>query len=279
MTSFDFQSYIARRKPLSKGFHLDFQNYAYDEDMRRLRQLTQFSWAKQAFVWGLQAWKLAERSRIFKSGRPIANDARASRLWLECCRHFDVSPSEVIIMPKQTTYFEAYGDDKEVFFALSADALGLPSSALRFVFGCGIGAQSNGHIPLQTLHRFADGLSRGVTGRATAMFDHLLHWERVAAITRDRAGLLASRDISAAILAMTKEELDWNDQEILSELRRYHEGLSCDWGSRDVERRIRALERFQESELYGKDAPHPGRPKKAMDQVDEEVRGIYAIFQ
>lgn len=276
--SFDFQNYIARRKPSNKGFKLDFQNYAYDEDMRRLRQLTQYSWAKQAFIWGLQAWKLSERSRIFKSGKPIANHPRASRLWLECCRHFDLSPSAVIIIPKQENFLEAYGDEQEVFFSLSADALSLPSSALRFIFGRGIGAQCNGHIPLQTLYRFANGLSRGVTGKASAMFDHLLHWERVATVTRDRAGLLASRDMSAAILSIVKEALDWTEDEILDELRRYHEGLHCDWGRRSIEQRIQALESFHTSELYTKIAQPSGQSGKPMDQVDEEVRAIYAIF-
>ena len=83
---------------------------------------------------------------------------------------------------------------------------------------------------------------------------------------------MAARDMSAAILIIMKSELDWDDSEILREIRRYHEKRDVDWGEKFVENRVRALELFAESRIYRRTS---GRP---IAEIDESVRKIYSIF-
>lgn len=272
MQDFDFHAYVLKRRgEVSKGdFHL--QNYAYLEDIERLRQLSQRDIVRQALQLGLQAWKLARLRAIQSHSQPISSDDPTAKIWSDVCFTFRHTPLPMRLMPSQKAFIAPWGGDEGTFYTLSPAGYTLPTTALKFVFGRGIGALDNSHVPWMTLSYFIDDLTRGLWNKVTQIPDILLHWKRCAIITQDRAGLLATRDMSGAIYAILKESLDWTDTEIMSELRRYHEKRDVDWGENDVEKRIRALELFTESRIYKRSS---GRP---ISDIDADVQKLYSIF-
>ena len=267
---FDFQSYVQRRQANPQKSPIRIQNYAYIEDIEHLRHIANNDIMKQAIYLGLQAWSFAEGKRLQKKARNIDKSLeRISLTWNDVCFLFTHSPLPLKIIPIQQTLMEAYGDNEGVFFGLSPDACTLPASTLKFLFGRAIGALDNNHVPYITLQRFFDSATHGLWDIATTIPDALIHWHRSADITEDRAGTLASRDISAAILAIMRMKLDWDNDEIMREIRRYHEGLDVDWGEPEIEKRIKAIEIFMKSNIY----LHTGG--LSMQDVDDQVRKLF----
>ena len=271
-TDFDFTSYISRRKGVASQVGIRLQDYAYLEDIERMRQLSQRDFVRQGLSLGLQAWKLARMRRINANSRLIEADANVSQIWSDVCAKFRHAPLPLRIMPMQDDWIVPWGDDGGTFFTLSPRGYALPTSSMQFIFGRAIGALDNSHVPWMTITQFVDDLTHGIWNKATQIPDILLHWSRCAQITQDRAGILASRDISGAIYVIMKSSLDWGDDEIMRELRRYHNKQDVDWGENEVEKRIRAIEIFMESRIYRRTA---GR---SMRDIDEAVQELYAIF-
>ena len=272
---FDFQSYVLRQQANSSKVPVRLQNYAYIEDIERLRKLASSDLVRQAMSLGIQAWRLAQGRRVQAQSREIGRveqGERISKTWSEVCYLLGHTPLNLRLVPAQETLFEAYGEAESAFFGISGAACSLPTTTLRFLFGRGIGALDNGHVPYLTLERFLTAATRGLWTKATMIPDALLHWQRFADITEDRAGMMAARDISAAIMGMMKQNLDWDDAEIMREIRRYHEKLDVDWGTPEIEKRVKALELFTESNLYRTTG---GRP---IDQIDEGVKEIFGLF-
>ena len=270
---FDFQAYIARQKPVGAP-RVVVQNYAYVEDMRRLRQLSEVPLLSGALLKALKAWSFTDRIRIRRSSKPIKYDKRSSQIWHEVCAAMHPAEREALIIPYQKTSFEPSTDGNEPFFGLSPSCCVLPTSSMRFVFGRAIGAVVNGHVRYMTLSRFIDRLTHGFYGKATLFADALLHWQSSAAITQDRAGLLASRDFSAAMFMIMKSVLDWSDEEIMNEIRRYHAHENVDYGESDVEKRISSLEVFTKSSLYAQHCGQSTTGSLSMTEVDEKVLKI-----
>lgn len=269
---FDFSSYVARRKGNAAQTHVRMQDYAYLEDIERMRRLSQTEIARQGLALGLQAWKLARLRRINANSRLIASDDNADEIWRGVCAQFRHTPLPLRLLPTQAEWIVPQGDENGTFFTLSARGYALPTPSMKFVFGTAIGALDNSHVPWMTISRFANELTRGIWDKAAQIPDILLHWRRCAQITQDRAGILASRDISGAIYVIMKSSLDWSDDEIMRELRRYHNGQDVDWGENEVEKRIRAIELFMQSRIYRRTS---GR---SIREVDDDVQNIYAIF-
>lgn len=270
---FDFQSYVQRRQANPSKSPIRIQNYAYIKDIEHLRDIAENDILRQAVYLGLQAWQFAEGKKLQKHSKEVGKtNERISLTWNDVCFLFTHSPHTLKIVPTQKTLFEAYGNNDGVFFGLSPEACTLPNPTLKFLFGRGIGALDNSHVPYITLQRFFDSATRGLWDIATTIPDALIHWRRSAEITEDRAGIIAARDISAAIFAIMRMTLDWDNAEIMREIRRYHEGLDVDWGEPEVEKRIKAIEIFMKSNIYQHSGGLP------MNEIDEQVSKIYDIF-
>ena len=269
---FDFQSYIQRREANPMRTTARLQNYAYIDDIEHQRELSQNGLVRQAVTLGLVAWQLAEGRRLKLKSCDICKvqaDERIARAWNAVCCTFDHSSLSLKIIPNQKTLFESYGDHEGVFFGLSTQGSSLSTPALKFLFGSGMGALDNGHVPYLTLARFFDAMTRGLLEVAVQIPDALTHWRRSGRITEDRAGILSSRDLSAAMMAMMRMELDWDNAEIMREIRRYYEGLDVDWGTREIGWRVRSLEIFMKSAIY------QGGRGLSMREVDAQVKSLF----
>ncbi len=275
MPEFDFQSYVSCRRADGAHRPTRVQNYAYLEDIERQRQLADIHILHKALSIGMQAWRYTEGRRLQNQAVELNHKgvAHIVRAWADVCFGFEHDTMPIKVLPTQQSFFEAYGSDDGVFFALSGPACSLSVSQLKFLFGRGIGALDNGHVTYLTLRRFADGLTRGLVGVAEQLPEALLHWYRSAQITQDRAGLLACRDISSAIFVLMKSSLDWSDTEIMREIRRYHEKLDVDWGTDEIEKRVQALQLFASSRIYQKMGGVP------IEQIDSEVSKIFSFWK
>ena len=268
---FDFQAYVQRREanPLRKPMHI--QNYAFIEDIEHQREIAQGGLLQQAVSLGLQAWQFAEGHRLKAKSRDIGKvrgDERMAKAWAETCCTFEHQALSLKIIPSQKTIFEAYGNRDGVFFGLSPAGSTLPTNALKFLYGRGIGALDNGHVPYLTLSRFIDQSTRGLWDFAMQIPDSIIHWRRSGDITEDRAGILACHDLSVAILGIMRTELDWDNAEIMREIRRYYEGKDVDWGTPEIEQRVRALKIFMKSGIY------LGSGGISISDADEQVRNM-----
>ena len=267
---FDFQAYVAKQKPNADRAPI-VQSYAYRDDMMRLRQLNEVPLLPQAVQKAMQAWSLTERLRLRRIAKTPDSAASYARLWTETCQTFGEPTWKLSIIPDQKTFFEAYGQGTELFCGISPKGCQLPGPAIRFAMGRAIGAIANQHVPYLTLARFANRLTRGMYAIATEFVDAILHWQRYALITQDRAGLLASRDISAALFVIMASELDCPDDEIMIEIQRYHAKQDVDFGENDVKTRIQALECFAQSDLYAQACHMPTTDTLTMSEVDQRV--------
>ncbi len=267
---FDFQAYIAQQKPADAP-RVIVQDYAYVEDMRRLRQLLDVPLLPGMLKKALKAWSFTERLRLRHNAKPIKKDPRSAQIWRDVCLTLGSESHEALIIPDQKDYFTPYTDGNTLFFGLSPACCALPTNTMRFVFGRGLGAAQNDHVTYMTLAHFVNRLTRGLYSKAELLADALLHWQSSANITQDRAGLLACHDISAAIFVIMKSVLDWSDDEIMNEIRRYHAHTDVDYGESEVKTRVMALEFFAKSSLYAQACGLPTSGTLSMTNVDKEV--------
>ncbi len=286
--TFDFQQYVDLQKK-SGVASVKLSNYAYAEDMQRLRRLMDIPFLPEVMQRGLKMWSSAEHLGINKLGfnklgfiklglnnkyKSLNHVPEVAKAWQEVCAEMHVEQHEVRIIPDQKVLFTPYGDKTDVYFGISPAACALTKKPLRFVFGQGIGALANGHVPYMTLSYIADNLTGGLYGRIAMISDALFHWQQAAEITHDRAGLLAARDMSAAIYVIMKSTLSWDDEEIMMEIRRYYEHKDVDFGDRSVEIRIQALEIFAKSAFYAEALGRPSEGLPTMTEIDEQVAQI-----
>lgn len=269
MGEFDFQSYVLKRRADISQKPVTVCNYAYIEDIERTRQISRNPLIEQAAQLGLEAWKYLRARRIQKSSKAVVSGERVARVWADVCYRFHHVPLPLRILPMQKNLLDVHGGEDGVVFTLSPVALVLPNGALQFLFGRGIGALDNGHVPWLTLVGVMDGVMRGMLRVAAQVADLALHWRVSAEITEDRAGILSCRDISSAIFVLMRMNLDWGDDEIMREIRRYHEGKKVDWGCRDVALRVKALELFMGSRIY------VGSGGREIEEIDDAVKKLF----
>ena len=267
---FDFQTFVARKKPSGTPF-VRVKDYAFREDIQRLRQLSEIPLLPTILQKSLQAWNLTERLHLRHISKSVSIDRRTAACWQTVCADMGTQQHEARIIPGQKQFVVPYGDGRTLFFGLSPECCALPTAPLRFAFGCGIGAAENGHVPYITLARLADRLTHGLYDRAKTIADALLRWQQAASITQDRAGLIASRDMSAAMFIIMRSTCDWSDEEIMTEIRRFHAGQDVDFGSREAEMRIQALTLFKNSAFYAGLCNLPADQLPSMTELDNTV--------
>ncbi|MBO5752909.1 MAG: hypothetical protein J6S69_04345 [Proteobacteria bacterium] len=101
---FDFQSYVLRQQANSSKVPVRLQNYAYIEDIERLRKLASSDLVRQAMSLGIQAWRLAQGRRVQAQSREIGRveqGERISKTWSEVCYLLGHTPLNLRLVPAQ----------------------------------------------------------------------------------------------------------------------------------------------------------------------------------
>ncbi|MBX2803877.1 MAG: hypothetical protein KTR31_39745 [Myxococcales bacterium] len=113
----------------------------------------------------------------------------------------------------------------------------------------------------------------------------LSRWHRAAVITADRAGILVCRDVESAAMALMRQTLGKApelDAATFLEQRRINGGSPGKWtellaGEPWTHKRIRAMELFSRSALYGELTDQPVEDPLSMDEVNERTTTLLGV--
>lgn len=248
---FDFQAYVKRqKKPEEQDSILSLQNYAFSEDMRRLRQLYEYRAIKTLFSGIQKVWAWKERSNYLKTCEEITRGLLLET-WIEACSRFRMARPRIFWRRGMRTSFELIDDEKSTIIAFHPNILQRSFEEAQFIIGQALGALQNGHVPCLTLLSLGAPLAQGLGGVIVNQLDtYLTRWQEAAQLTRDRAGLLFSNDMEGAIACICSEHLDWDATEAHEEALRFLRGDDIDWEKAMVAQRVLALSIFWQSTYF-----------------------------
>jgi hypothetical protein len=259
------------------------QGYAYGVDVRRSRWLARSSLGNAAVRAVDRAWShLSERMReelLEAPGSPvhpdILEDLRRLRTLLRAPRPalFLLKPSVVAdrTWPPVTALGPARGGAR--WLVLDAAALeAMPPAHRRFWLASGLAHLQCGHGVFYTAHLLVE--LRKAPRSVALLRKALTPWSRVMAFSADRAGLLASEDLSQAIDALDsvtqrEAEIAWLPRPPAADIRR----VALEEFERSVVvARIRAARENESlAEISVFDLPKPKEEGDAESSPDAEA--------
>ena len=202
--NFDFQAYVAAHKdPDERTRSLSFGDYAYRGDIKHLRTLHTLAPVRVLVSGTLQLWGGWGRSAILKGAlKATPRDAqRVYDLAHRAGQRLHMLPTQVYVTGAlKNVRAQALGDRDEGFVALHTEAVrSLDDDALLFHIGRQLGHIQNDHVLFQTAAFYGDEIAGVVVRWAIrpGLFA-LNQWRQRAALTADRAGLLACQSLSVA---------------------------------------------------------------------------------
>ena len=249
--NFDFQAYVKRQKsPEHQDSIVYLQNYAFSEDMRRLRQFSEYRPVRSLIQGVQQVWTFREKPAYLRECEEITGGPMLSA-WIDACLCFRIPRQKIFWRRNIHGAFEIMGNRKENIIAFHPNILQKTLPEAQFIIGQAIGALQNGHVPGLTLLAYGSKLTHGMGEIVFRQLDGALTgWQEDACITRDRAGLLLCRNVSIAMKGICAEYLDWDEDEMDDEIRRYQQGEEVDWENIRVAQRIQAIQVFALSRFY-----------------------------
>jgi Zn-dependent protease with chaperone function len=235
---FDFQRYVARRKGAREAQVREGAAYAFPGDVRLLRTLDRLRPVQLALEETGRLWRAVARAELLGAAVRAGGDhfPQAAQAASRCAQLLHIEPPAVYVAPQPGALgVRTLGTSEDVYVVIAAGLLDrLSPEELLDTVGRECGRIQNGHVPFSTaLHYLttaASGFVRWVVTPATLT---LSAWERRAAITADRAGLLCTRSLDVSLAAMRKAATS-----------------GADGGGDALGRRARALSRFAGSAYY-----------------------------
>lgn len=257
---FDFQRYVARRKGARAAEQREGAAYAYAGDLRVRRVLARLRPVTLALEQAARLWQATARAELLATARR-ANERefpRAMTALGRAARALHVEPPPLYVTPHVELTAHTFGTDEAPQLVLHAElAETLGEAELAHVLGAELGHVQNGHVLLGTalhyLQRAPGGFLRWIVRPAVGA---LSGWARRAAVTADRAGLLASRDLAASKTA----------------LRRVAGSPRSDGQAAEVAQRGAALEVFAQGAYYHGVVGQPGDQPGGLDAEEVDAR-------
>lgn len=266
---FDFQRYVARRKGARAAEQREGAAYAYAGDLRVRRVLARLRPVTLALEQAARLWQATARAELLATA-VRANEREFPRVMTalgRAARALHVEPPPLYVTPHVELTAHSFGTDEAPQLLLHAELTEtLGDAELLHVLGAELGHVQNDHVLLGTalhyLRRAPGGFLRWIVRPAVGA---LSGWERRAAITADRAGLLASRDLAASKAVISK----------LAE-RSTSGPPRSDEASAETLRRVGALEVFAQGAYYRGVVAPPGEQAGGLDadEVDARVAHI-----
>ena len=205
---FDFQRYVERRKGAREAEQREGAVYAYGPDLRIRRVLARARPVTVALEATVKLWQSSARAELVGTSLRVTERShpRVFSAAQTAAARLHVSAPPVHASPHPAITANTFGTDDEPVVLLHASLCqGLSDLELVAVLGTEFGRLQNGGALLGTarylLHRGPDGFRRWIVGPARTALDA---WWRRAAVTADRAGLIACRDLAAAQAAVRR---------------------------------------------------------------------------
>lgn len=293
--SLDFRSYVDARKhtiPTEEtSGRTDSHAYAYVSDRTTRSAFHKGRAVEYAVSHTVRLLRTVGKSELLGSTVKVGPQQfpRIHALAQECADTLGIEVPTVYIRNNPTLNAFTYGTNDDAFILIhSALVDHLTDDELMSVIGHECGHIHNDHVVyLTTLHYLRVMAQRFVPiwVMQPALYA-LSAWSRRAEVTCDRAGLLCCKSLETSTTALAKLALGstklYEELNLEAFLEQYEEGqnsvgkfteatASHPW----LPKRIKALRKFAESELYRKHVGEDGG--LSMDQVDNEVHGIIKV--
>jgi len=210
--SIDFAAYVEERRRREAASGLDPDAYAHPSDRRARRLLAHLGPLRGAFDASVRAARETLSDLLGPSGVPLGEGGTgALRDLLDACAHsFGLGRVPAYLSEAAGPQGAAtLGTAEAPLILLRPDlAGGLEEAELLFVLGRQCGHIHCQHTPLCTLlHAVERGLQPGWGWAGAPLKASLAAWVRGATLTADRAGLLACRDLDAALRGLATAHL------------------------------------------------------------------------
>ncbi|HWM84220.1 MAG TPA: M48 family metallopeptidase [Kofleriaceae bacterium] len=296
---FDFVRYVNYRKGQVEQRERDGAAYAYSGERKLRRALTSTRPVLIAIEATTRLWKSKARRELLARST-VASDASHTGLYRASLAAGESLGLTVPGLYVATSDFPAtsatLGTDEDTVIVVNQRAAErLSEPELVALVGHELGHVQNNHVPYSTalfyLRHEALFFVRWIVQPAIMA---LKGWARRAAITCDRASLIAVRDLDAALAAMVKVEFDGDaaDQSAQAssmDVRAYLAELTEARGAVGrataifrahpfLPKRARALEVFAQSLLYHKLTGQADAGGLSADEVDAQVSELMSVF-
>ncbi len=291
----DFRSYVDSKKAKhateSEGRD-DAHAYAYVSDRNTRNAFKKGRAVEYAVSHAVRLFRTVGKNELLGSTVKVGPEQfpRVYELGVKCAETLGIETPTIYI--KNNPYLNAmtYGTNDDAFILVhSALVDHFTDEELLSVIGHECGHIHNDHVVyLTTLHLLKMMAQRFFPWMVAPAMYALTAWSRRAEVTCDRAGLLCCRDLSVSTTALAKLALGstklYDELNLEAFVEQYDEGqdgvgkfteitASHPW----VPKRIKALRKFAESQLY-REHVGQGSDGKSMEDIDEEVHGIIKVM-
>jgi Zn-dependent protease with chaperone function len=290
---FDFARYLQEKRGQLAQRARDGAAYSYAGERKVRRTLTAARPVTMAIEATTRLWRDVARAELLGSSIKVT-DQQFPRVHDAARRASDalhMKPPPIYVAP--TTWglrARALGTDDAPYIVVNADlADQLKDAELTAALGHELGHVQNGHVLYTTaLHYLTQSAVFFVRWIVQPAIMTLQAWSRRAEITCDRAALLATGDLEAALTAIIKLELGLDKGSTFSldeylkdmpdtkkgfgrygELFRAHPYLP---------KRVQALRQFADGAYFAVQTGAPPEGKPSADEVDKKVSEIIAVF-
>lgn len=295
--SFDFQRYIKERRGAEQAMAKSGASYAYPGDQKVLRALDRVTPVTLAVEASVRLWKNVARNEILGTSVKVTDRQfpELQALVHECAERLHIATPTVYVYPDVGVLnAHTFGTNEDSYIVLNGVLVDhLTTEELRFVIGHECGHIQNNHVVYMTalyyLTYSANLFLRWIVTPATLA---LRSWTRRAEITCDRAGLICSGGVDAALAALTKLALGSSKLAERIDIDEYLKQLaeSQDGAGRMMElfhthpwlpKRVEALRLFSQTHYYLKMAGHEpeGDEGESLAWCDARVKRLLSIFR
>jgi Zn-dependent protease with chaperone function len=290
---FDFGRYVAMRRGAIEQQHRDGAAYAYAGERKFRRTLTAARPVTMAIEATTRLWRDVARAELLGTSVKVTDQQypRVHHAAARAGQALGVRVPPVFVAPGTSKISaRVLGTEDAPYIVVGAEwADKLSDAELVATIGSELGHVQNGHVLYATslwyLNNSAVFFVRWIVQPAIMT---LQAWARRAAVSCDRAGLIASRDLDATLSAMVKIGLGlergaaFNLEEYLRELPDTKKGLGryteLFRSQPYLPKRIQALKWFAEGSLYASVTGADATGKPATSDIDKKVADLISVF-
>jgi Zn-dependent protease with chaperone function len=288
----DFSRFIEERKRKRAGGQEGGGHaYAYVSDKNTRLAFDKMKPVELAVTAAVRFFKSVSRNQLLGNAVRVGPDQfpRVHKLVIQSAETLGIKPPTLYITNNPYMNAMTFGTNDDSFIIVhSALVDHFTDAELLNVIGHETGHIHNSHVVYLTALYYLRHMASIFLKWIVAPADLALSgWQRRAEITCDRAGLLCTKDLDAAMATIAKLALGssklYGEFNLDAFLNQYEEGkegfgklseltASHPW----LSKRMKALQIFAQSELYRRHAGL-GSDGLTMEQVDEKVHEIIAV--
>jgi Zn-dependent protease with chaperone function len=294
--SFDFQHYIDQRRGKDELLAHEGAAYAYPGDQRVLQALGRATPVNLAVEATVRLWKNVAHGEILGTSVKVTERQfpEIHRITADCADRLGIIEPAVYVFPEVGALnAHTFGTNEDSYIVINGVLVDhLEPEELRFVIGHECGHIQNNHVVyLTALHYLVHSANMFVRWIITPAIMALQSWMRRAEITCDRAGLICSGDLKAALGGLVKlglgssklaEQVDLS--EYLKQLDESRESvgrvMELFHSHPYLPKRVEALRLFSETHYYMKAtgrAPEDGHGQ-SLAWCDTQVKRLLSVF-